>query len=136
MIVVLYAGFTITNPMPGIRWAQEKYDIPASQRKGGVLADRKASITELKALLHILDANSAYIPSTYKPRKTPAEEDYFKVSVLFPIGPLSFNALEKLNLDTGCAICGEKSVKKCSSCQSVEYCGRGLLSITYQHICA
>lgn len=112
--------------MPGLRWVQEKMKTPLGFRGTGrgAFTNTKASIIEQKTLLRILDANSAYVPSTYRPERTPTEGD-FKVSFVFPFGPLSFDALGKLNLDTGCAVCGEKSMKKCSSCLSIEYCGRG-----------
>lgn len=125
VLVVLYASFTKTNLAPGARWVDELIHAPTGPSGRSYLTNTNATILEQKALLRILDTNASYVPTTYKPRRTKTEED-FKVSLVFPIGPLSFDALGKLNLDTGCAICGEKSVKKCASCQSVGYCGRGL----------
>lgn len=110
---------TKSDPWPGVQWIKEQ------QRRGpGVLPNISASNIEIKMLAKLLAINEKHLPTTFKPQRLGAE-DGFKPSFLMPVGPLSFEDLGKLNVDYGCAVCGEKSSKRCAQCQSVSYCGAG-----------
>ena len=84
------------------------------------------SATELeqKLLLLILEMNSKRLPPSLTVKRLNSEKD-FKLSFLLPIGPLSYHDVGKLNLNTGCAVCGRDIVSRCSQCQSISYCGTG-----------
>ena len=83
---------------------------------------------EVKLLMKILKLNAKMLPFDVEHklggRKCPGEQD-FKFSFLLPISPLTEDDVGRLNLDLGCAQCGEKSAKRCSLCRSVRYCSAG-----------
>ena len=113
MLVVVYSTFTQDDPKPANVWDDENGKL--SGRLGTYV---KLTLIQQKAVLRILEVNSNYIPDSFRPNTTPLEAK-FKTSVILPFGPLSFEALGKLNIDTGCMICGGKMAKKCAQCHSV-----------------
>ncbi|KAK7685082.1 hypothetical protein QCA50_011919 [Cerrena zonata] len=118
VLTVLYSTYTPEAVSLAEAWDDEQAD-PATGQPPTYM---KTTLIQQKALLRILKFNSRYVPANFHPDRSALESD-FKVSYIFPVGPLSFEALGKLNLDTGCAICGSRTVKKCSQCYSVGYCG-------------
>ena len=98
-----------------------------------LVGEMKCMALEAKLLMKILKLNAKLLPPDVEQklggRKSPGEQD-FKFSFLLPISPLTQNDVGRLNLDLGCAQCGEKSVKRCSLCQSVRYCSAGTFSGT------
>ena len=83
-----------------------------------------ATLLEQKLLLKTLEGNKKRLAPEYRPRLLQYEDD-FEISFLLPIGPLSYHDVGKLNLNTGCAVCGRDIVSRCSQCQSISYCGTG-----------
>ena len=131
LILVLYMTSTLTDPEPGIRWVESQY-----HRSGGGsnLLGIKATEAEQKLLLKILTMNAKYLPVGLKPKRQPFERD-FQISFLLPLGPLSFEDLGRLNTAYGCEVCGEKSTKRCSQCQSASYCTPGLSRSMRKNLC-
>ncbi|KAI0767665.1 hypothetical protein C8Q74DRAFT_1204403 [Fomes fomentarius] len=123
-IVLLYRIYTRADGLEGIKWCQYQYN-KVDQRPGD--NDIRTIMTtplEFKLLQELLAMNAKLLPLEYKPRKDLYEEK-FRVSVLLPVGPLTFEALGSLNNDTGCVICGKERTSRCSQCQCVSYCGAG-----------
>lgn len=119
LLIVLYMSVTDANPLPGLRWIQD-----LSTRERFSIANISANDLEQKLMLKILDLNSKFLPVDFAPTRRPSEKE-FKISFLLPMGPLNFDDLGKLNLDTGCVVCGKKIASRCSQCLSVSYCGVG-----------
>lgn len=120
--MLLYRIYTRADGLEGIKWCQYQYN-KVDQRPGD--NDIRTIMTtplEFKLLQELLTMNAKLLPLGYKPRKDLYEEK-FRVSVLLPVGPLTFEALGSLNNDTGCVICGKERTSRCSQCQSVSYCG-------------
>lgn len=122
VLTVLYHVYSPTEAGVNLaaRWDDEHTDAVSGQPPTYM----KITLLQQKALLRLLEFNSKYVPANFKPDRSTLETD-FKASFIFPVGPLSFEALGKLNLDTGCAICGNKTAKKCGQCHSVGYCSPG-----------
>ena len=121
LLLVVYNFFTAENPFPGVEWIQAQ-----SRRANGTprIHDVTATVLEQKLLLKVLATNAENLPPDFHPKLESAESG-FRASFLLPVGPLNFEDLGRLNADFGCAVCGEKSSKRCSQCQSVSYCGAG-----------
>ncbi|KAI0696336.1 hypothetical protein BC835DRAFT_1414308 [Cytidiella melzeri] len=120
LLLLLYQSVTAANPTPGIRWIQEI----CSRQAKHVMPNINASVLEQKLMLTILDMNSKRLsPDTVFVDRMESEKD-FKLSFLLPIGPLTFEDIGKLNLNTGCVVCGGDTASRCSQCQSVSYCGK------------
>lgn len=88
---------------------------------------QKMMATEAERLLlrEILAMNSRLLPNDFNPKRVD-EERNFKLSCFVPVGPLSFEDLAHLNADQGCALCGAPTERRCTQCQSVSYCGKGV----------
>ncbi|RDX41978.1 hypothetical protein OH76DRAFT_1467037 [Lentinus brumalis] len=121
-IVLLYRMHTAKDAIEGMQWGQHQYDKDPNSRVEGGISMITATPLEMKLLMKLLSMNAKLLPPDYKPERGPYEEKH-KVSVLLPVGPLSFEALGSLNNDTGCAICEKERTSRCSQCQSVSYCG-------------
>ncbi|KAI0943561.1 hypothetical protein AcW1_002697 [Taiwanofungus camphoratus] len=119
LITLLYQSITSANPLPGIEWVQAQM---AKQSRQGVLQNIKATPLEQKLMLRLLALNAAHLAAGFKPARDRTEQG-FRASFLLPVGPLSFEDLGKLNIDTGCALCGAKTASRCAQCQSAAYCG-------------
>ncbi|GBE83314.1 hypothetical protein SCP_0503620 [Sparassis crispa] len=119
IIVLLYQPFTRNNVAQGLQWVQ------AQRKKPGFkgLMNIKATELEQKILLRLLTMNAKHLSPGFKPSRE-AMEQSFKLSFVLPVGPLAFEDLGKLNADTGCVVCGDKTTSRCTQCLSVAYCGR------------
>lgn len=84
-----------------------------------------ATELEQKLMLMILDMNAKRLPPNTVVDRMKSEQD-FKLSFLLPMGPLSSQDLGKLNANTGCVVCGGDTKSRCSQCQFVSYCGKGM----------
>ncbi|KAI0372563.1 hypothetical protein BV20DRAFT_964170 [Pilatotrama ljubarskyi] len=120
-IVLLYRAFSRDNfGREGARWCQHQMKSnPKNVPGAGVAID--ATVLEQKLLLKLLGLNRKLLPPDYAPKKQRYEEQ-FRASVLLPLGPLGFEAINKLGGSTGCAICEERGRFRCKQCQSVWYC--------------
>ncbi|KAI0088365.1 hypothetical protein BDY19DRAFT_891159 [Irpex rosettiformis] len=116
LLIVLYQSFSAANPLPGIQWVQEQMS------KHHQMPNVNATELEQKLLLLILEMNSKRLPPGFTVKRLKSEKD-FKLSFLLPMGPLSYHDIGKLNLNTGCVVCGHDINSRCSQCQSVAYCG-------------
>nr|VWO97504.1 N/A [Ganoderma boninense] len=123
VFVVLYRTIDQATGASGADWAilQSRSNPP---HLGNGFHSMKATLLEQKMLLKILKANKSLVPPDYTVTRGRLEER-FEVSILLPVGPLEYNALSKLNSNMGCAVCGKRASSRCSSCQSVSYCGAG-----------
>ncbi|PSR74746.1 hypothetical protein PHLCEN_2v9625 [Hermanssonia centrifuga] len=119
LITLVYQEITQENPWPGVQWVK---DLIQTANGPFHLPNITASELEQKLILKLLSINAKHVPADYKVTKRRTEQD-FQVSFLLPVGPLAFEDLGKLNADTGCVVCGEKTASRCSQCQSVSYCG-------------
>ncbi|KAI8996668.1 hypothetical protein BD414DRAFT_434731 [Trametes punicea] len=119
-IVLLYRPFSQQNAIEGARWCQLQVE-KNPRNVGGVGANVTATLLEQKLLLKLLSMNARLLPPDFKFEKQQYEEHY-RASVLLPVGPLGFEAIGKLNSNTGCATCGEHAGRRCGQCQSVSYC--------------
>ncbi|PCH36759.1 hypothetical protein WOLCODRAFT_140570 [Wolfiporia cocos MD-104 SS10] len=118
VIVLLYRALSDAQ-----RWTSEEWaEAQADQNGQHEMATIKSTTLEQKLLLKVLSLNATYLPADYSPERGPTE-DGFQVSLLLPVGPLSFGDVGKLNRDLGCAVCGKKSDNRCARCKSVSYCG-------------
>ncbi|KAL0072615.1 hypothetical protein AAF712_000378 [Marasmius tenuissimus] len=124
MFVVAYGRGAHNQPLSTtVAWIQGIID-----RSGGTatqvnLRQIISTPQEQNLLLTILHANSKRLSNDYTPSRRKSEET-FMLSFLLPIGPLSQQDIGKLANHSGCIVCGNKTVSKCSGCLSVEYCGR------------
>lgn len=135
LIVLIYLPASKTkNLTSGVRWVQKLMD-GSTQATG--LMSIFATFMEQKLLVQLLDQNSKLLDPQFKAtvRKqhmdVESEKD-FAVSFIMPVATLSSEALGKLNADTGCAICGNNMSKRCSQCQSVQYCGAGQFRTSFR----
>ncbi|KDQ21035.1 hypothetical protein BOTBODRAFT_142402 [Botryobasidium botryosum FD-172 SS1] len=71
-------------------------------------------------MVKLLELNSTHLP---EPKQGPKENEPMS-SFLLPIGPLTMKDIGSLTKDVGCIVCGRTVVSKCSSCQTVSYCGK------------
>ena len=121
-IVLLYYSFTRANPNYGLEWSKDamSWNSPPS------MSQIFATPLEQKVILRLLKANEDMVsPEFRRDHEKLWTEEGFQVSVLFPLGPLPFEAISHLNSSVGCVICGKKEASRCSQCQSVTYCGSG-----------
>lgn len=123
VFVVLYRNINRATGAPGADWAilQSRSNPP---RLGHGFHSVNATLLEEKMLLKTLKTNNPPVPLDYSVTRGLLEE-WFEVSVLLPTGPLEYDALSKLNNNMGCTVCGKRASSRCSSCQSVFYCGAG-----------
>ncbi|KAG7091274.1 hypothetical protein E1B28_010323 [Marasmius oreades] len=124
MFVVTYGRGAHNQPLsPTFGWISDV--IARSQSNSTKIGFPQIISTpeEQNLLLSILQVNSKRLSADYVPdlRKT---EKRFMVSFFLPIGPLSQLDIGKLANCSGCIVCGNKTISKCSGCLSVEYCGR------------
>ncbi|KAI1792762.1 hypothetical protein LXA43DRAFT_972427 [Ganoderma leucocontextum] len=121
VFVVLYRTIDKATGASGADWAslQARSNPP---HLGCGFHAVKATLLEQKMLLNILKTNNSLVPPDYNVTRRPLEER-FEVSVLLPIGPLEYDALSNLNNNMGCTMCGKRASSRCSSCQSISYCG-------------
>ncbi|RPD60626.1 hypothetical protein L226DRAFT_506562 [Lentinus tigrinus ALCF2SS1-7] len=124
-VVLTYWAINNETGAEGADW------ICMQMRRDVGVTEIKATVLEMKLLLKVLAMNARLLPPEYKPPKDPLEK-HFKLSVLFPLAPLSFDVLGKLNSDVGCALCGKRQASRCSQCHSVSYCGAGTSSLPCQ----
>jgi hypothetical protein len=109
--------------MPGLIWLQELMSLTKNAKSG--LPNVTATELEQKLLLMILDMNAKRLPPNLNNEvERMKSETEFKLSFLLPMGPLGYDDLSKLNINTGCAVCGDDTVSRCAQCQSVSYCGK------------
>ncbi|KAI0752544.1 hypothetical protein C8Q80DRAFT_1302173 [Daedaleopsis nitida] len=120
-LVALYRHFDRSTAAQSSSWVREQADKHPSSVAGpdGVLTIH-ATALEQKILGKILKLNAALLPAGYEVGRLPTEKS-FHLSVIVPIGPLEYDALAKLNSNTGCAVCGKKATNRW--CHSVSYCG-------------
>ena len=85
----------------------------------------RMSVLEQMLLFNILEQNSKRVSRDFKPSLDLSEKD-FKTSFILPLNPLNQEARGSLTRNLGCKICEKPSKSKCSRCQAVEYCGRGI----------
>ncbi|KAI9056703.1 hypothetical protein FKP32DRAFT_1598891 [Trametes sanguinea] len=120
-MIILYWPFGPEGAREALLWGRiQVRNNPKSV--GEVGADIMSKQIDQKLLLKLLDMNTKLLPPGYKPKRRRGEEKY-RVSVLLPVGPLSGDAIGKLNSKTGCAICGKPASQRCGQCQSASYCG-------------
>lgn len=126
-IVLLYISANRSNGICAAQWALEQHRRAKGQARHSLpLATILAMDLESKLLLRVLTTNAKHLSEIFSPTKL-GLEDGFKPSFLLPAGPLNFQDLGKLNADFGCVVCGKKSSKRCSQCQSASYCSEGRL---------
>lgn len=118
LLLLLYRSFDISNPFPGVNWAKEQMS------KNDDMQETDAPELTQKLTLLILDSNAKRLPANLTVERLNFEKD-FKLSFLLPLGPLTPHDIGKLNLNTGCLVCGRDISSRCSQCQSVSYCGSG-----------
>ena len=121
LLLVLYSANSKSTALTAVHWVLEQ---PKKADGSGAFGNIIATDLEQRVLLKTLDHNTKYLASDYQPKRTKLERD-FKLSFLLPIAPLSQQDLGKLHSDLGCVVCGERSAKRCSQCQSAAYCGPG-----------
>ncbi|OSC99312.1 hypothetical protein PYCCODRAFT_1460866 [Trametes coccinea BRFM310] len=120
-MIILYRVYGLEGAREGIRWVgKQAANNPKSL--GDVGAEIKGQQIDQKLILKLLDMNTKLLPPGYKAKRQRGEEKY-RVSVVLPVGPLSADAIGKLNSKAGCAICGKPALQRCGQCQSASYCG-------------
>lgn len=105
--------------------------LPVRADTGGPqMTNISATHLEQRLLYKVLTLNGRYLPEglNEKIERSDSEKD-FKLSFLLPVRPLAPEELGKLNLEFGCAVCGEKAGHRCSRCQSAWYCSPGEVSL-------
>ncbi|RDX40255.1 hypothetical protein OH76DRAFT_1413096 [Lentinus brumalis] len=120
-IVVLYRSFDKSTAMEGAEWVCLQTEPDSSPVPSGSIINITATPLEQKLLLKLLKLNQHFIPSDFDVKRHPTEAT-FRLSVLFPIGPLDFAARTKLSHNMGCGVCGRRATSRCGQCQSVSYC--------------
>ncbi|KAI0634533.1 hypothetical protein C8Q77DRAFT_1073092 [Trametes polyzona] len=121
-MVLLYHPFTRVNAIEGALWCQEQVS-KNPPKLGDVGLNIKATELEQKVLLKLLSMNTRLLPQDYKPERQLFEENY-RATVVLPVGPLGFEAMGRLNKDTGCDVCGKSAPRRCGQCQSASYCSQ------------
>lgn len=107
--------------MYGVEWA---FDVMGPNPPPSILKEIVMTHLEMKVFLRLLKLN-AFISPPGVEQEASSTEERFKASVLFPLGPLLFEDVSKLNNIVGCVVCGKKEESRCSRCLTVSYCGRG-----------
>ncbi|KAF9262697.1 hypothetical protein L218DRAFT_929193 [Marasmius fiardii PR-910] len=124
LFVIAYGRGAHNQPLNStLGWVS---DVVARTRNSGTkvgLSNIISTPEEQNLLLTILQVNSKRLAVDYAPVVRPTEKD-FMLSFLLPLGPLSQLDIGRLANYSGCAVCGRKTVSKCSGCLSAEYCGR------------
>lgn len=128
-IVVLYRAFDKSTAMEGVDWVlfQSESD-ESSPLPEGSIVNITATPLEQKLLLKLLKINQHIVPPDYEVDRHETETA-FRLSVVFPIGPLDFAARAKLSHNMGCGVCGQKATSRCSQCQSVSYCSSSKFNV-------
>lgn len=79
---------------------------------------------ERKYLLKLFAINSKRLSTAYKPHRQKGEAEH-RLTFILPLGPLNMRDLGRLNITSGCDLCGKKMKSRCTQCLSVSYCGKG-----------
>jgi hypothetical protein len=118
LILLAYISATAHEPI------EKTHEFIQEQMKTGSVGQITATRQEQALLRRLFYLNSTKIAPAYKPDLRPYEKG-FRTCFLLPVGPLSQMDIGKLTNDPGCALCGEKTTSRCSSCLSMSYCGPG-----------
>lgn len=122
VILVLYLRKDSGGDKKVAKWL----DAQATSANGEPKLSRGTEL-QVKLLAETLSMNSKHLPEGFEPDIIPEESELkCKTSFLVPMAPLGFDAIAKLNADFGCTVCGKKSAKRCSKCQSATYCSAGM----------
>ena len=98
---------------------------PGSSQGHEAICSVEIPLLAIKLLAKLLKMNSkrllqSSLDSLHVPSTT--EDEDFSFSFLVPVGTILGRDLGRLNADLGCAVCGERSAKRCTRCQTVRYC--------------
>ena len=120
LVALLYATSASNAPVP--RYI-DQFRFEGEVQHGGVM---EINITpqEQALLRRLLYLNSTRLSAYYNP-ELKDHERRFKKSFLLPLGPLSQNHIGRLTNDLGCLVCSNPSTRRCTSCLSARYCGKG-----------
>lgn len=118
---LIYRHVSKDNLAEGQAWRDS-----SRQRNNTELPSILSNRLERQLLLKLLAMNSNVLSDDFKPEDLAETEKAFRASFILPIGSLSFEARGKLNEDQGCVICGQPSKSRCTQCQSVYYCSKGM----------
>jgi hypothetical protein len=78
---------------------------------------------EQDLFIHLLYMNRKHISPAFVPPWN-AKMQQFKFSFFLPITKLRKSDIKRLSQNSGCLVCGKKTLGICRDCQVAQYCGK------------